>query len=106
MILILQLGLGTLAAAPDRLGIVPVESPRGLGMVQRGAVLVVPRNQQRHAKGPRHDALLAVGRLAEAQGQVADGLGAALDAQALVVVEGVRLALDARVLHHGAGVGL
>lgn len=106
MILVLQLGLGALAAAADGLCIVPVEGARRLGVVQRWPVLVVAGDQQGDAKGPAHDALLAVGRLAEAQGQVADGLGAALDAQALVVVEGVRLALDARVLHHGPRVGL
>lgn len=75
-------------------------------MVQTRAVLIVAGNQQRHAKGAGHDALLAVGALAEAQGQVADGLRAALDAQLLVVVEGVALALDAGVLDHGARIGL
>lgn len=106
MILVLQLRLRTLTAAPDCLRIVPVESTRGLGMVQARAVLVVAGNQQRDAEGPAHDTLLAVGGLAETQGQVADGLGAGLDAQGLVVVEGVALALDAGVLDHAAGVGL
>ncbi len=106
VILILQLCLGALAPAANGLGVVAVKGARGLGVVQRRAVLVVAGDQQGDAEGAAHDALLAVGRLAEAQGQVADGLGAALDAQLLVVVEGVRLALDAGVLHHGPGVGL
>ena len=75
-------------------------------MVQTGTVLVVPGNQQRHAKGARHDALLAVGALAEAQGQITNSLRAALDPQLLVVVERVALALHARVLNHGPRVGL
>lgn len=106
VVLVLQLRLCTLTAASNRLRIVPVESTSWLGMVQTGAILVVARNQQRDAKGPAHDALLAVGGLSEAQGQVADGLGAGLDAQGLVVVEGVALALDAGVLDHAAGIGL
>lgn len=106
VIFVLQLGLRTLAARPDGLGIVPVEGARGLGMVQLWPVLVDPRNQQGNAEGPAHDGLLAVGRLAEAQGQVADCLRARLDAQPLVVVELVALALDARVLDHGACIGL
>lgn len=106
VVLILQLSLRTLATTSNRLRIIAVESTGRLGVVQAGTVLVVPRNQQRDTKRPAHDALLAVGRLAEAQGQVADGLGAGLDAQGLVVVEGVALALDAGVLDHAAGVGL
>lgn len=106
VILVLQLRLGALAPAANGLGVVAVKGPRRLGVVQRRAVLVIASDQQGDAKGAAHDALLAVGRLAEAQGQVADGLGAALDAQLLVVVEGVRLALDAGVLDHGPGVGL
>jgi len=106
VVLVLELGLGALAAAADRLGVVAVKGARGLGVVEGRAVLVVAGDEEGDAKGAAHDALLAVGALAEAQGQVADGLGAALDAQALVVVEGVALALDAGVLDHGAGVGL
>lgn len=106
VVLILQLSLRTLTSAPNSLRIIPVESPTGLGMVQARAILVVARNEQRDAKRPAHDALLAVGALAEPQGQVADGLGAGLDPQALVVVEGVALALDAGVLDHAPGVGL
>lgn len=75
-------------------------------MEQLGAVLVVAGDEQGDAKRPTHDGLLAVGALAEAQGQVADGLSRALDAESLVVVEVVVLALDAGVLNHGAGVGL
>lgn len=106
VVLVLQLRLRTLTTASNRLCIVPVEGTRGLGVVQTGTILIISCNQQCDAKGPAHDALLAVGRLAEAQGQVADGLGAGLDAQGLVVVEGVALALDAGVLDHAAGVGL
>lgn len=106
MVFVLQLRLGTLTAASNCLRIVPIECAAGLCVVQARTVLVVASNQQGDAERPTHDALLAVSRLAEPQGQVADGLGAALDAQGLVVVEGVALALDARVLHHAPGVGL
>lgn len=106
MVLVLQLGLGALAAGADGLGVVAVEGAAGLGVVELGAVLVVAGDEEGDAEGAAHDALLAVGALAEAQGEVADGLGAALDAQVLVVVERVALALDARVLDHAAGVGL
>ena len=68
--------------------------------------LIEARNQQRDAKRPAHDTLLALGALAEAQGQVADGLRAALHPQRLVVVEGMVLALDAGVLDHRARVRL
>jgi len=69
-------------------------------------ILINTRNQQSNAKRPAHDAILAIGALAETQGEITNGLGARLDAQRLVVVEGVGLALDAGVLDHGAGVGL
>lgn len=72
----------------------------------RANVRVVARDQQGHAKGPAHDAVLAVGGLAKAQGQVADGLRAALHAERLGVVERVALALDAGMLDHTAGIGL
>jgi hypothetical protein len=74
--------------------------------VQTRPVLIITRNQQRHAKRPTHDALLALGTLTKPQRQVAYRLRAALDAQRLIVVEGVVLALDARVLDHAAGIGL
>ena len=106
VVLVLQLGLGALASAANGLRVVAVKGARGLGVVQRRPVLVVAGDEQGDAERATHDALLTVGRLAEAQGQVADGLGAALDAQTLVVVEGVRLALDAGVLDHGPGVSL
>ena len=106
MVFILQLGLRTLASGSNGLRVVAVEGTAGLGVVELGAVLVVAGDEQGDAEGAGHDALLAVGALAEAQGQVADGLGAALDAQGLVVVEGVALGLDAGVLDHAAGVGL
>lgn len=106
MIFVLQLSLCALAATADRLGVIAVKGARGLGVVQRRAVLVIPRDEQGDAERSAHDALLAVGALTETQGQITDGLGAALDAQLLVVVEGVALALDAGVLDHGPGVGL
>lgn len=106
MIFILQLRLGTLTTAPDSLGVVPVKGTAGLSMVQARPVLVIPGDQEGDAKGPAHDRLLAVGGLAEAQGQVADGLGAAFDPQDLVEVESVALAFDAGVLDHAARVGL
>lgn len=73
---------------------------------QLRTILIEAGDQQGDAKGSAHDTLLALGALAEAQGEVADGLGAALDAEGLVVVEGVVLALDAGVLDHGARVRL
>jgi len=106
VVLILQFGLGALAAAANGLCVVAVERARGLGVVERGPVLVVAGDEQGDAKGAAHAAGLAVDALAEAQRQVADGLGAAVDAQLLVVVEGVALALDARVLKHGPRVRL
>lgn len=106
MILILQLRLRALAPTPNSLRIIAIKRSTGLGMVQTGPILIIPRNQQRDAKRPAHDGLLPLGGLAEAQGQVADGLRAALDAQVLVVVEGVALALDARVLDHAARISL
>lgn len=106
MILILQLSLGALTAGPDGLGIVAVEGAGGLGMIERGAVLVVAGDEQGDAEGAAHDALLAVGTLAKPQRQVADGLRAALHPQVLHVVESVALALHPRVLHHAARVRL
>lgn len=106
VVLVLQLSLRALTSTPDSLRVIPVESSTRLGMVQRRAVLVVSRDEQRNTERPTHDALLAVGTLAEPQREVADGLGAGLDPQALVVVEGVALALDAGVLDHAPGVGL
>lgn len=75
-------------------------------MVQRRTILIITCDQQGDAEGTAHDAGFAVGRLAEAEGQVADGLGAGLDAELLVVVEGVGLAFHAGVLDHRAGIGL
>jgi hypothetical protein len=75
-------------------------------MKKLGALFVKAGNQERHAERPAHDLGLAVGAFAETQGQVADGLGARLDAQGLGVVEGVGLAFDAGVLNHGPRVGL
>lgn len=106
VVLVLQLRLRTLTSGANRLGVIAVEGPAGLGMVQLGAVLVVTGDEQGNAEGTGHDALLAVGTLTETQCQVTDSLGAALDAQGLVVVEGVALGLDAGVLDHAAGVGL
>lgn len=106
MILILQLGLCTLTTTPYGLGIVAVERTTRLGMVQAWTILIIAGNQQRHAERTTHLRLSAVSGLAKAEGQVADGLRAALDPQGLGIVEGVRLALDAGVLNHAAGVGL
>ncbi|KAK8051318.1 hypothetical protein PG993_002703 [Apiospora rasikravindrae] len=106
VVFVLQLGLRTLASGTNGLGVVAVEGAAGLGVVELGTVLVVAGNKQGNTKGAGHDALLAVGALAETQGQVADGLSATLDTQGLVVVEGVALGLDAGVLDHAAGVGL
>jgi hypothetical protein len=106
VVLVLQLRLSALRAGADGLGIVAVECAAGLGVVQLGTVLVIAGDEQGDAEGTGHDGLLAIGTLAEAQGEVADGLGGALDAEGLGVVEGVRLRLDTGVLDHGAGVGL
>ena len=106
MVFVLQLCLCTLRPRADGLCVVAVKGTAGLSVEQLGPVLVVAGNEQGDAKGPAHDGLLPLGALAKAQGQVADGLGAALDAEGLVVVEGVALALDTGVLDHGAGIGL
>lgn len=106
VVFILQFCLCALASGADGLGVVAIEGTAGFGVVELGAVLVVASDQKGDTEGTAHDALLAIGALAEAQGEVADGLGAALDAQVLVVVEIVALALDAGVLDHAASVGL
>lgn len=106
VILVLQLCLCTLASTSNGLGVVSVEGAARLSMVQAGTVLVVPSNQKRHTKGPTHDRLTAISRLAETQGQVANGLGAALYPEGFGVVEGMGLALDAGVLNHAASIGL
>ena len=106
VILVLQLGLSAFGSRTNGLGIIPVKGATRLGMEQLGSVLVVAGDEEGNAKGATHDGLLAVSTFAEAQGKVADGLSAALDTKGLVVVEGVRLALDTGVLDHGAGVGL
>lgn len=106
MILVLQLCLGTLGTGANGFGIVAVESATGLSMEELRTILIETSNQQRNTEGTTHDGLLAIGTLAEAQGQVADGLGAALDAQSLVIVESMALAFDAGVLDHGAGISL
>jgi hypothetical protein len=48
---------------------------------QLRSILIKAGNQQGDAKGPTHNTLLALGALAEAQGEVTDNLGAALDAE-------------------------
>lgn len=106
VVFILQLCLCALTAASNRLCIISVECAAGLSVVQTGTFLIIASNQERHTKRPAHDAFLAISRLAKPQGQVANGLGAALNAQGLVVVEGVALTLDARVLHHATRIGL
>lgn len=75
-------------------------------MEQLRAILIVPRNQESNAERSAHDGLLTLSTLTKSKGQVADGLGAALDTQGLVVVEGMALALDSGMLDHGAGVCL
>lgn len=106
MVLVLQLSLCALRSRANGLGIVPVESTAGLGVKQLRAILIISSNEQSDTKGSAHDGLLSIGTLTEAQGEVTDGLGGALDAEGLVVVEGVALALDAGMLDHGAGIGL
>lgn len=106
MVFVLKLGLGTLRARADSLGVVAVKGATGFSVEQLGAVLVEASDEKGNAERTAHDGLFTVGTLAEAQGKVADGLGAALDTKRLVVVEGVGLALDTGVLNHGAGVGL
>lgn len=106
MELVLQLRLSTLRPRSYRLRIVPVECSTGLGMVQLRSILVISRNQKRHAEGSAHDTLLTVRALAEPQRQIADRLRTALDPQRLVVVEAVVLRLHACVLDHRASVRL
>lgn len=106
VVFVLKLGLGTLRARADSLGVVAVKGATGLSVEQLGAVLVEASDEKGNAERTAHDGLFTVGTLAEAQGKVADSLGAALDTKGLVVVEGVGLALDTGMLNHGAGVGL
>lgn len=75
-------------------------------MEQLRAGFIIAGNEEGNAEGPAHDGLLAVGALTEAKREIADGLGAALDAERLIVVEGMALALNTGVLDHGASVGL
>ena len=75
-------------------------------MEELGTVLIVASNQKSNAERPTHDALLSISTFAEAQSEIADRLGAALNAEGLVVVEGVRLALNTSVLNHRACIGL
>lgn len=75
-------------------------------MEQLRAIFIEAGNEEGNAKRSAHDGFLTISTFTETQGQVANGLGGALDAEGLVVVEGVTLALDAGVLNHGAGVGL
>jgi len=128
--LVLQLGLRALGARSNGFGVVAVESAGGLGVVsdtvlaiaptysslecshsvwcdvQTRPILIITRNQQRNTKRPTHDALLALCTFTEPQRQIAYRLRAALDSEGLVVVEGMVLGLDARVLDHAACVGL
>lgn len=75
-------------------------------MEQLRSLLVKTSNQQSHTKWSAHDGLLSISTLAESQGKIANSLGAALNSQGLVVVEGVALRFDAGVLDHGTSVGL
>lgn len=69
-------------------------------------ILINTSEQQGDTKRPTHDALLVIPRLSESQGQVTDGLGAALDSQRLGVVEGMVLAFDTGMLDQGPGICL
>lgn len=106
MVLVLQFCLSSLTTASNGLCIVPVESATRFCVVELGAILVNTGNQQRNAERAGHNAFFSVRALSEPQGQVADGLGAALDAELLVEVERVGLGLDAGVLNHATGVRL
>lgn len=106
VVFVLEFSLGAFGARADSLGVVSIECAAGLGMEQLGAVLVVTGNQKSYTERSAHDGLLSLSTLTEAQGQVTDGLGAALDAERLVVVEGMALGLDTGVLDHGACVSL
>lgn len=75
-------------------------------MEQLRAILVEASNEESNAERTTHDSLLSVSTLTEAQGEIADSLGAALNTEGLVVVEGVGLAFDSGMLNHGAGIGL
>jgi hypothetical protein len=79
---------------------------RYISNLQTRTILIIPSNQKRNTKWPTHNTLLTLGALAKPQRQIAYRLRAALDTQRLVVVEGVVLRLDARMLDHAAGVGL
>lgn len=106
VVFILEFSLSAFGTRTDSLGIIAVKSTTGLSVEQLGAVLVVAGNQQSDTERSAHYRLLSIRTLTEAKGQVTDGLGAALDAQGLVVVEVVALAFDTGVLNHGSGVSL
>eukprot|EP00191_Tetraselmis_sp_GSL018_P024590 CAMPEP_0177624462 /NCGR_PEP_ID=MMETSP0419_2-20121207/29503_1 /TAXON_ID=582737 /ORGANISM="Tetraselmis sp., Strain GSL018" /LENGTH=293 /DNA_ID=CAMNT_0019125191 /DNA_START=234 /DNA_END=1113 /DNA_ORIENTATION=- len=100
---LLQGGLGALAARPDRLGVVLDKSARGVRVEQDGPVHgVVPGHQQRDSERAAHPAVLAV--LAKAQREVAQRLRARLHGHWLVVAEAVLLCLDSCVLYQRARV--
>jgi hypothetical protein len=106
VVLVLELSLGTFRARADSLGVVTVKGTAGLSVEQLRTILVEASNEQSNAERSTHDSLLSVSTLTESQGEIADGLGAALNTERLVVVEGVGLAFDSGVLDHGAGIGL
>lgn len=106
MVFILQLGLCALGARANSLGVITVESATWLSVEQLGAIFIVSGDEQGDAERSTHDSLLAVGTLAKAQGKITDGLRAALDAERLVVVEVVGLALDTGVFNHRTSVRL
>lgn len=106
VVLVLELSLGTFRARADSLGVVTVKGTTGLSVEQLRTILVEASNEQSNAERSTHDSLLSISTLTESQGEIADGLGAALNAERLVVVEGVGLAFDSGVFDHGAGIGL
>ena len=81
MVLVLQLGLRALGTRANSLGVVSIKRTARLSVEELGAILIDAGDQQRDAKGPGRDAVLAVGALAEAEGEIADGLGAGLNAE-------------------------
>jgi hypothetical protein len=75
-------------------------------IIQLWSPLIVSRNQQRHPKRPTHNTLLAIRALPKAQCQIANRLRTALNAQLLVVIEGVVLGFYASMLDHAACIRL
>lgn len=106
MVLVLQLSLRALGTRPNGFGVISIKRSTWLSMEQLRAILIIASDEQSNAKRSAHDGLLSVSTLAKSQGQIANGLGAALDPQGFVVVESMALTLHAGMFNHRPGISL